>query len=112
MGAYDILEEMAGPAGRPAPVVVYRALDFLIAQGLVHRLESLNAFVACPHPGASHGAQFLICGECRAVAEMNRSAVGAAIEEGAQAVGFSVGAPVIEISGRCANCPEGATDAS
>lgn len=110
IGAYDILDQMAGPEGRPAPVIVYRALDFLIAQGLVHRLESLNAFVACARPSAAHGAQFLICGECGTVAEMDQPAIGVAIRDEARKSGFVVEAPVIEISGICAHCSRDGTD--
>src|SRR5918999_799750 len=60
VGAYDLLAQM----GRAAPPTVYRALDFLIEQGLVHRIESLNAYVGCDRPEAAHASQFLICTDC------------------------------------------------
>ena len=79
LGAYDILERMAATGPRPAPMSIYRALEFLRAEGLVHRLASLNAFVACTHPqadgGGGHPAQFLICHACRSVTEVEGAAV-------------------------------------
>ena len=71
LGAYDILEQMNFSGRRQAPVVAYRALDFLINLGLVHRLNSLNAFVACMAVGEDHTAQFLICRQCKNVGELN-----------------------------------------
>src|SRR5918995_5952602 len=65
--AYDVLDRLGRKAGSAKPPTVYRALDFLIAHGLVHRLESLNAYVGCPMPDASHEGQFLICGACGGV---------------------------------------------
>ena len=70
VGAYELLAAL-GRDGRPAaPPTVYRALDFLVAQGLVHRIESLNAFVGCPAPARPHRGQFLICRACGASAEV------------------------------------------
>ncbi len=105
-GAYEILEEMAGPKGRPAPVIVYRALEFLMTHGLVHRLASLNAFIACANPQPEHGAQFLICRGCRTVTEFSNPAMGTAIRAGAREAGFSVEASMVEISGLCAACAQ------
>ena len=70
IGAYDIIDRLAADGGRPAPITVYRALDFLMEHGLVHRLASLNAYVSCPQAGAEHGAQFLICHHCGAIGEL------------------------------------------
>ncbi len=104
IGAYDIIDRLAERERRPAPVTVYRALDFLIDQGLVHRLASVNAYVACARPSDDHGAQFLICKRCRTVAEMSSAAVFHAIVDGADAAGFDVSAPVVEVAGVCVNC--------
>ena len=71
VGAYDILESINNEGKKAAPPTVYRALDFLIEANLVHRLDSINAFVGCPDPGHSHAGQFLICRECRSVAELD-----------------------------------------
>ncbi len=107
VGAYDILDRLQAEDGRrAAPVTVYRALDFLIAQRLVHRLASLNAFIGCVRPAGRHGAQFLICGECRTVAELSDPAIERAIARGAGGAGFAVDAPLVEVEGTCPNCLE------
>ncbi len=109
IGAYDILGRLGGGDRAPAPVVVYRALDFLVQAGLVHRVESLNAYVAC-HAGCGGGwAQLLICRRCHSVVELPSSAVSDAIAEGAAAAGFTVMRPMVEIEGCCRAC-RGATD--
>jgi Fur family zinc uptake transcriptional regulator len=85
---------------------VRRALDFLIEQGLVHRLASLNAFIACARPSDEHGAQFLICKRCGRVAELADPAVRQAIDKGARRADFTVAAPMVEVVGICAPCRE------
>jgi len=104
IGAYDILERLAEAGKRPAPITVYRALDFLIEQGLVHRLASLNAYVACARAGPGHGAQFLICRRCGAIGEMTDAAVARAIGRAAGTQGFRVSAPLVEVAGLCRHC--------
>ena len=104
VGAYDILARLADEGRPTAPVAVYRALDFLKNHGLVHRLASLNAFVACAHPGGEHGAQFLICDGCHTVAEIDHRSIGQAVLGAAAEVGFAVDRPVIEIGGLCPTC--------
>jgi len=102
--AYDLMDQL-GVDGRPAkPPTVYRALDFLIEQGLVHKVESLNAYVGCPHPVAAHEGQFLICVACGRVDEMTDPAVRAAIRSGAEAAGYLPEGQTIEVRGRCAGC--------
>ena len=103
-GAYAILEALRGKIGASAPPTVYRALDFLIAQGLVHRLESLNAYVGCPQPDIGHASQFLICTDCGEVTELDDSAVAAAAQRSAAAAGFHVDRLTIELAGRCLAC--------
>lgn len=104
LGAYDILAILNKGGGRVAPVAVYRALDFLIEMGLVHRLASRNAFVACARPAASHGAQFLICDGCGTVAEMADREIEAAVAGGARRAGFALRMPMVEITGLCPQC--------
>lgn len=104
VGAYEIIDAIAAHGPRPAPVSVYRALDFLLAQGLVHRVDSLSAFVLCASPGSKHRAQFLICQRCRDIAELRADSVDAAIAEGAEAVGFRVSSAVVEVFGTCRAC--------
>ena len=107
VGAYELLATL-GRDGRPAaPPTVYRALDFLVAQGLVHRIESLNAFVGCPAPGRPHRGQFLICRACGASAELSDRRVERAIRRNAEEAGFSVEQSTVEILGLCPQCAEG-----
>jgi Fur family transcriptional regulator, zinc uptake regulator len=112
VGAYSILERLGRERGRVAPPTVYRALDFLIVHGLVHRIASLNAFIGCAHPGRDHIGQFLVCSGCGSAAELDDRRIDQAIRTGAEAAGFSVERPVIELAGRCPNCREETRDAA
>ena len=103
-GAYAILEALHRPRRAAAPPTVYRALDFLIGQGLVHRLESLNAYVGCPQPDAGHASQFLICTGCGEVTELGDANIAAAAKRRAAAAGFAVDRLTIELAGRCPEC--------
>ena len=105
LGAYELIDRMAGRGARVAPITVYRALDFLREQGLVHRIESRNAFIACVHNHAtSDPVVFLICEKCGAVGEAASAAVADTIKSASRAAGFTPKTPVIEISGICAHC--------
>lgn len=103
-GAYDILETLKRERRNAAPPTVYRALDFLLGQGLVHRIEHLNAFVGCAIPDTPHGGQFLICRSCGVAAEINDSRIDTAIFDGAYEAGFVVSHPTIEVKGLCLGC--------
>jgi Fur family transcriptional regulator, zinc uptake regulator len=105
LGAYEIMERLAPQGPRPAPITVYRALDFLRGNGLIHRIESRNAFVACVHNHPSaEPVVFLICERCGAVGEAASTSVAATLSAAARAVGFTPKSPVIEIGGICAHC--------
>ena len=104
LGAYDVLERMNAEGGRNAPPTVYRALDFLLKHGLIHRIESQKAFVGCAMSADAHHALFFICRDCGNVSETHSEAIGAAIEASATRAGFLVETPVMEISGRCQEC--------
>ena len=104
IGAYAIMDRLGEQQRRPAPISVYRAIDFLIAQRLVHRLASRNAYTACTTPQAAHGAQFLICERCGAIAEVFDDAVEDAIAEAAQTAGFAITTRLVEVAGLCASC--------
>lgn len=104
VGAYDLLELLNAGGRRHAPIAVYRALDFLIERGLVHRLASRNAFIGCSHPAEPHTAQFLICERCHAVTELKDKAIAGAIRAGASHLGFTLAAHVVEAQGVCASC--------
>lgn len=104
-GAYDILEELSRSEGRTtAPLTVYRALEFLVEQGLVHRIESLNAYVGCTAPGSSHSGQFLVCHRCGDATEIDDPHIRAAIAAAADDHGFRVERPMVEVRGLCPRC--------
>ena len=94
-----------GNRHRPAPTpTVYRALQFLQERGLVHRLERLNAFVGCARPHPHHQGQFLICGDCGSVREIEAPALTTLVEENARREGFSPQRQTIEVHGTCSQC--------
>lgn len=105
LSAYDILDGLRDE-GLRAPLQVYRALDKLIAYGLIHRLESLNAFVACahPHPHEHRLTAFAICETCGQVTEFADSEIESRLAAFADESGFVPAHTTIEIRGRCARC--------
>jgi len=104
VGAYELLDALRGEGRRAAPPTVYRALEFLRAHGLVHRIESLNGFIGCARPDRRHGGQFLICRDCGAAAELDDAAIADAVRRRASELGFAVDRQTIEISGQCPRC--------
>ena len=104
--AYDLLEWVreGKSVGADAPPTVYRALDFLMANGFVHKLESVNAFVACHHPSVQHTVPFLICDACHAAVEMEDEKISHLLDEKARALGFTPQAQTLEVHGLCASC--------
>lgn len=108
LGAYEMIDRLVDARGRrPAPISVYRALDYLLENGLVHRLATRNAFLACAHRHkASDPTVFLICEACGRVDETTSSSVGAGLQALSSGLGFAANAQVIEVSGLCAACAE------
>ena len=105
LGAYEIIDRMAPKGPRPAPITAYRALEFLRQNGLVHRIESRNAFIACVHNHAAGAlVVFLICERCGAVGEASSTDVTATLTSAARAVGFTPKSPVLELTGVCTHC--------
>ena len=102
--AYDLLAALGDGEGAAKPPTVYRALEFLMAQGFVHRIDSLNAFIGCPQPEARHSAQFLICGDCGEVSEMNAPSIDRAVLDRVADSGFALSRKIIELHGRCPRC--------
>lgn len=104
LSAYELLDRMRGVVKNPAPPTVYRALDFLLEQGLVHKLESLHAYVGCAHPDHPHASQFLICDDCGEVTEVEDAKVAQSLKAAGRAIGFRTKRPVVELLGTCAQC--------
>jgi Fur family zinc uptake transcriptional regulator len=104
LSAYELLDRLRETVRNPAPPTVYRALDFLLSQGLVHKLESLHAYVGCVHPEHPHASQFLICDECGEVAEVEDPSVARSLQAAGKALGFHTHRPVVELLGTCAQC--------
>ncbi len=106
VGAYEMIDLIADAGGkRPAPVSVYRALGYLLDNGLAHRIESKNAFVVCGHThDAEEPVVFLICEKCGEVKEATSSGLARELAALAGVAGFAAHTRVIEIAGRCARC--------
>jgi Fur family zinc uptake transcriptional regulator len=107
-GAYDLLDRLRETRHGAAPPTVYRALDFLLEHGLIHRVERLSAFVGCvahaPGEDATHAAQFLICRNCGRVTELEDHELAHALADAARRLGFTVSTATIEAEGLCADC--------
>lgn len=108
LGAYDVLQRLAAEGYGNQPPVAYRALDFLVEQGLAHRIQRLNAFTACMHAGEAHAPAFLICDRCATVAEAPVAPIRAALEAAAAEMGFAVERVSLEATGLCPACREAA----
>lgn len=102
--AYDLLEQLHGRHANPAPPTVYRSLDFLLEQGFIHKLESINAFVSCFHPGEDHQVPFLICDQCKNAIEVCNEQVAELIASQARQLGFRAQAQTLEVHGTCSQC--------
>ncbi len=104
VGAYALLDQLRDEALGSAPPTVYRALDFLIENGLIHRIERMNAFVGCSHPGEAHRGFFLICADCGNAEELEAEEIAQAITAGAAERGFIAREMTLEVTGVCADC--------
>lgn len=104
MGAYEILDVLREEGMGSQPPVAYRALDFLVSNGFAHKIERLNAFVACAHPCEDHAPVFLICKTCNAVAETHSDLSLGRLGQAAADLGFDIERMVVEVEGRCPNC--------
>ena len=104
IGAYEILAELSKGRDRAAPPTVYRALEFLRAAGLVHRLDALNAFFGCDRPQTEHTGQFVVCSKCRRVEEMSDPALTRSLAERLRALGFDPERSAVEIKTVCTRC--------
>ena len=106
MGAYAILDVLRGENRKAAPPTVYRALEFLAAHRLIHRIESLNAYIGCVQPDRPHAGQFLICQSCGTTAELDDAGIVAAVGRGARRLGFEALHQTVEVAGLCPECKD------
>lgn len=105
ISAYDLLDLLRRDHASAAPPTVYRALEFLLEHGLIHRLEALNAFIGCPDPEHRHRGVFLICSQCREVQEVPESEpFRQAIRHEAERHHFAARATMVEVMGVCSAC--------
>jgi Fur family zinc uptake transcriptional regulator len=104
VGAYDVLAALGGDGRRAAPPTVYRALEFLMEQKLIHKIESRNAFIGCVTPDAPHSGQFLLCSNCGNAVELSDGAIEAAVAETASREGFRIRRVTLEVEGLCPRC--------
>jgi Fur family zinc uptake transcriptional regulator len=104
VGAYELLDALKLTESSAKPATVYRTLDFLLEFGLIHKIESTNAFVACHHFDCTHPVQFLICDTCGDVKEIQSEGLKDTLDKQAQTLGFSVVKQTIEAHGTCVIC--------
>ena len=104
MGAYDILDRLRAEGLGSQPPIAYRALDFLVKHRFVHKIERLNAFIACGHPGEWHAPVFLICRSCDTIAEAHTDIAAGRLGDVARDAGFEIERTVVEAEGLCPKC--------
>ncbi|TCS66572.1 transcriptional repressor [Primorskyibacter sedentarius] len=104
LGAYEMLDLLRDAGFGSQPPVAYRALEFLVANGFAHKIERLNAFVACAHPGATHSPAFMICRACDSVAETQSAPARGTLGDAARAAGFQIERTMVEAVGLCPSC--------
>ena len=111
MRAYTLLAQLEYERGKLGPPTIYRALDFLLAHKLIHRIETSNAFVACNDIEHSHTSQFVICEDCGATEEIRDSEIAENLRRLGEGRGFAVERQIIEARGLCPACRSGARHA-
>ena len=107
LGAYDLLEKLKADGLGSQPPVAYRALEFLVAHGFAHKIERLNAFVACSRTHSGHSRAFMICRQCHQVAEAHATLASGKLGQAAKSIGFKIEKTVIEAEGLCPACQGG-----
>jgi Fur family zinc uptake transcriptional regulator len=107
VGAYELLDELRAVRDSAAPVTVYRALDFLVSAGLVHRLAALNAYTACHGHEPGHGGFLLVCGSCSNVIELEDAELERSIARSASEARFQTAPEPVEVRGICRECRSG-----
>lgn len=112
VGAYALLDHLRQEGRSAAPPTVYRALDFLLQQGLVHRLSTNNTYLACAHPQQEHEGVFLVCSGCGHTQEVHTQGVFDVLKRNAKSFDFEVQHAAVEITGLCADCQQAHPDAA
>ncbi|MFP4295938.1 MAG: transcriptional repressor [Halothiobacillaceae bacterium] len=102
--AYSLIHDLSSEDHTLKPPTIYRTLDFLRGQGLIHRIESLNAYIGCDHPAELHDPQLLICDRCGHVEEVSSASIDTAIASAAKQAGFAVTRRTMEVHGLCCRC--------
>ncbi len=102
--AYDLIHNLSSADHSIKPPTVYRSLAFLLEQGFIHRIESLNGFVACNHPGEAHETLLMLCRACGHIQEMHLENISLALDHAAENQGFAISAKVVELHGLCRDC--------
>lgn len=106
LGAYQLLAKLAEEGFNSAPPTVYRALDFLLAAGLIHKVESMNAFLGCAHADRAHKGYFLICDDCHNVMEFDYQDIHSSLAARAAEQNFELRSETIELTGLCSTCKD------
>ena len=106
IGAYEILDLLREAGFKNQPPVAYRALDFLVQNGFAHKIEQLNSFIGCTHPGKDHSPAFMICRKCESVSEEEALTRDFSVSQIGLKTGFTVEKAVIEAKGLCHSCTE------
>ena len=106
IGAYEILDLLREAGFKNQPPVAYRALEFLVQNGFAHKIEQLNSFIGCMHPGKDHSPAFMICRNCDSVSEEEALTRNFSVSQIASKAGFTVEKAVIEARGLCHSCAD------
>lgn len=106
IGAYEILDLLREAGFKNQPPVAYRALEFLVQNGFAHKIEQLNSFIGCMHPGKNHSPAFMICRNCDSVSEEEALTRNFSVSQIASKAGFTVEKAVIEARGLCHSCAD------
>ena len=104
MNAYDLLEELKKIDSSAKPPTIYRSLEFLLENGFIHKIQSLNAFVGCSHPNEHNKCYFLICKECQNIEECHSENINEFVQSTSSNNNFSPNQVTLEISGVCQEC--------
>lgn len=102
--AYDILKQLKATNSSARPITIYRSLDFLIENKMIHKIESQNSFFGCSHPGEHRNCYFTICQKCRAVKELCNDEFSSRIQEQIKKSNFQTKNIILEIQGLCSDC--------